>query len=67
METCLECGDDVDVYAYIRHQLKNSLNNLVVAEYEKYGNNMIIKSMATDINMMINADFIKRYKHFYHK
>jgi hypothetical protein len=54
-----------NLFSMIRHELKNGLNQLVLAEFSKYGNTDRIKRMSEMIDEMITSDYI--LKHIKHK
>jgi len=61
-----EYKDVEEFFSEIRHDLKNGLNQLVLAEFSKYGNTDRIKRISNMIDKMITSDYIlKRIKHIY--
>ena len=47
-----------DFFSMMRHELKNALNQLVLAEFSKYGNNDRIKRISDMIDKMITPEYI---------
>lgn len=48
---------DDGLLSSLRHRIKNKLNFLTLAEYELYGNNDIIKSLAKDVDIFLEEEF----------
>ena len=52
---------DLDLIDQIRHDIKFQLNQLVVAEFEKYGNNNITQKLVEYIEKHINHNYLRRH------
>jgi len=52
---------DLEFFSELRHELKNLINQLVVAEYQKYHNNTVSQSIIQCIDQHIQPEFFLKH------
>ena len=54
---------DLEFFSELRHELKNLINQLIVAEYQKYGNNNLSQKLIKCIDQYIQPQFFLQHLH----
>lgn len=55
--------EDQELLVHIRHQIKNKLNYLTLAEYKEYGNNDKMRDIINTIDSLLSEEYLSKHIH----